>query len=362
MEKIFKILAVNPGSTSTKVAVYENSTPVGEYTIRHSNEELAPYHSVMEQLDFRREVILRTLAEAGVDIAALDIVIGRGGLLKPIPSGVYEVTDAVVADLAGSPKEHASNLGGLLAREIADRAGVKAYIADPVVVDELEDVARVTGLPGMRKVSIFHPLNQKAIARRYAAGEGRRYEDMNLIVAHMGGGISIGAHRRGRVVDVNNALDGEGPFSPERAMSLPMAAFAEMCFSGEYTLAEVKKLIAGKGGLVALLGTNNVSESVKRAESGDDYARLVLDAMSYQTAKSIGAAAAVLCGGVDAIILTGGVAYNPMITDYIARMTRFIAPVVVIPGEDELEALASNALRLLTGEARALDYSSEKLA
>lgn len=361
MEKVYRILVINPGSTSTKVGLFENMQPVAEFTARHSGEELAPYPSVMSQLDFRRDVILRKLEEMGVDLASMDIVMGRGGILRPIPSGVYEVDDAIVHDLENALKEHASNLGGLLAREIAGRAGVRAYITDPVVVDELDDVVRITGLPEIRKVSIFHPLNQKAVARRYAASVGRRYEDMNLIVSHLGGGVSIGAHRRGRVVDVNNALDGEGPFSPERTGTLPMASFAELCFSGKYTLAEVKRMIAGKGGFMALLGTNNVGGSIRKAKEGDEWAGQVVEAMSYQIGKSVGAAAAVLRGKVDAIILTGGVAYNPEVTDYIKDMTGFIAPVVVIPGEDELEALASNALRLLTGETRAKVYADEVL-
>jgi butyrate kinase len=267
----------------------------------------------------------------------------------------------MIGDLVHSPREHASNLGGLLAREIADRAGVGAYIADPVVVDELDDVVRITGIPEIRRVSIFHPLNQKAVARRYAASIGKRYEDLNLIVAHMGGGISIGAHLRGRVVDVNNALGGEGPFTPERAGSLPGEALAELCFSGKYTLPEVKRMLIGEGGLLALLGTNSVQEVVERARAGDERAREVLTAMSYQTGRWIGGAAAVLHGAVDAIILTGGIAFNTPVTDYITGMVSFIAPVVVIPGEDELEALAACALRLLTGETTARNYTDSIL-
>lgn len=359
--KIFRILVINPGSTSTKAAVYDGEEPVAVMSIPHSDEELARFPSVMSQLDYRLGLILDALGGAGVDVASLDIVMGRGGLLEPIPSGIYEVDAAVADALANAPKEHASNLGGLLAREIAAMAGVGAYIADPVVVDELDGVARMTGLPQIERISIFHALNHKAVARRYAARVGRRYEDMNLVVAHIGGGISVGAHRRGRVVDVNNALDGEGPFSPERAMSLPVGAFAELCFSGEYRLAEVKKMLVGRGGMVALLGTNSAKEAARRAAKGDERARQVLDAMSYQIGKSVGAAAAVLRGDVDAILLTGGIAHNAVVTDYISGMVSFIAPVEVIPGEDELEALASNALRLLRGETEASDYASSLL-
>jgi butyrate kinase len=356
MERKFRILVINPGSTSTKVAVYDGADAIATIKMAHSGEELAQFPNVLAQLDFRREAILSALEKAGIDITSLDIVMGRGGLLKPIPSGIYVVDEAMIHDLRCATREHASNLGGLLAREIADRAGVGAYIADPVVVDELDDVVRITGLPLFRRLSIFHPLNQKAVARRYAGSIGRRYEELNLIVAHLGGGISIGAHRKGRVVDVNNALGGEGPFSPERTGSLPAEALAELCFSGEYTLPEVKRMLVGEGGLLALLGTNSVQEVVKRIEAGDQRARQVLDAMSYQIGRWIGGAAAVLRGEVDAIILTGGIAYNAPVTDYITEMVSFIAPVVVIAGEDELKALASCALRLLTGEATAQKY------
>jgi butyrate kinase len=356
MEKKFRILVINPGSTSTKVAVYDGTEPQVTIKMAHTVEELAQFPGVLAQLDFRREVILAELAKAGIDLHSFDIVMGRGGLLKPIPSGIYEVGEAMIRDLRHATREHASNLGGLLARQIADLAGVGAYIADPVVVDELDDVVRVTGLPQIRRLSIFHPLNQKAVARRYAASIGRPYEELNLIVAHMGGGITIGTHRAGRVVDVNNGLGGEGPLSPERAGSLPAEALAELCFSGEYTLPEVKRMLVGRGGMMALLGTNSVQQVIERIEAGDQQARQVLDAMSYQTGRWIGGAAAVLHGKVDAIILTGGVAYNAPVTDYIKGMVSFIAPVVVIPGEDELEALASCALRLLKGEASAQKY------
>jgi butyrate kinase len=361
MEKKFRILVINPGSTSTKVAVYDGSEVITTIKMAHSKEELAPFPNVFAQLDYRREIIFTELAKAGIDIDSLDIVMGRGGLLQPIPSGIYEVDEAMIHDLRHATREHASNLGGLLAREIANRAGVGAYIADPVVVDELDDVARFTGLPQIKRLSIFHPLNQKAVARRYAASIGKRYEELNLIVAHMGGGITIGAHRQGRVVDVNNGLGGEGPLSPERAGSLPADALVDLCFSGDYTLPQIKRMLVGEGGLTALVGTTNVQELVERTEAGDEKAREALDAMSYQTGRWIGGAAAVLHGAVDAIILTGGVAYNKPVTDYIAEMVSFITPVVVIPGEDELEALASNALRLLTGKAIARDYKASIL-
>lgn len=355
--KKFKILAINPGSTSTKVAIYEGNDLLKELTLRHSSEDLKGFDSIMDQFAFRKEIIMDAVRQAGVDVASLDAIIGRGGLIKPIASGVYSVNDALKNDLKESKLgQHASNLGGLIAAEIAESIGVPAFIADPVVVDELQDVARISGRPEIERVSIFHALNQKAIARVYAERKGVPYESLNLIVAHMGGGISIGAHRKGEVIDVNNALSGEGPFSPERAGTLPAGQLAKMCFSGEYTLPQIKKMITGNGGLVAYLGTTHVGEITERAEKGDEKARLVRDAMSYTIGKSIGAMATVLCGEVDAILLTGGVAYNEPVNEYVERMVKFIAPVVIFPGENELEALAMNALRVLEGREQPKEY------
>lgn len=345
-----KILAINPGSTSTKVAIYEDRKEVAVLTLRHSSEELAKYPTIIDQFPFRRAIIVDAVEKAGYKITELDAVIGRGGLIKPIPSGAYEVNEHMIDDIRNRPAgHHASNLGALLARDIADEAGVRAFIADPVVVDEYQDVARISGLPELPRRSIFHALNQKAIARSYAESQGKEYEQMNLIVAHLGGGISVGAHQQGRVIDVNNALDGEGPFSPERAGTLPAGQFAELCFSGRYTLDQVKKLLCGAGGIVAHLGTNDMREVDKRVECGDEKAKLVLDAMSYTVGKAIGSMAAVLKGKIDAIILTGGIAHDTLVCDYIREMVSFIAEVVVMPGENELEALAENAFRVLEG-------------
>lgn len=353
-----KILAINPGSTSTKVAVYDDLTPVTELTLRHSVEELAPFDNVIDQFAFRKGIIVSALEQAGFDINSLDAVIGRGGLLKPIPSGVYDVNDAMREDmLACRYGEHASNLGGLIAYEIAQQlGGIPAFIADPVVVDELQDVARVTGRPELENISIFHALNQKAMARAYADRKGVKYEDLNLVVAHLGGGISVGAHRKGQIIDVNNALNGNGPFSPERSGSLPAWPLAQLCFSGKYTQEEVRRMITGKGGVVALLGTNNMMEVSERKAAGDKKAALVLDAMAYQIGKSIGAMAAVLHGKVDAIILTGGIAHDKELCAYVKEMTSFIAEFVAMPGENELEALAGNALRVLNKEQEPRKY------
>lgn len=346
----YKILTINPGSTSTKIAVFENETEIFSQTLRHTAEELSQYPTVASQFLFRKTIILSALNEAGIDRSSLHAIVGRGGLVKPIPSGIYEVNDNLAHDLENPVMgEHASNLGGLIARDIAKEIpGVKAYIADPVVVDELEPVARISGHPALNRVSIFHALNQKVIARTYAKEIGKKYEELNLIVAHMGGGISVGAHCKGRVIDVNNALDGDGPFSPERSGSLPTGALVETCYNGK-SKGEIKKMLKGQGGMVAYLGTNDVQAIVEKAVHDAHY-KLILEAMCYQTGKEIGAMAAVLHGKVDAILLTGGIAYGTTVTDYIAQMVHVIAPVKIYPGEDELRALAINGLMVLKGE------------
>lgn len=351
-EKRHKILVINPGSTSTKIAVFEQEEAVFIKNIKHSAEELKPFKSVTDQYAFRKEKILEELKLAEQDIYSLDCVMGRGGLTKPIPSGVYEVNEAMKNDMANSPiGEHASNLGGFIADDIAKEIkGVKAYIADPVVVDEMEPIARIAGHPDFERISIFHALNQKAIARRYARENGKKYEDLNLIVAHLGGGVSIGAHCKGRVIDVNNALNGDGPFSPERSGTLPSGQVAKLCFSGKYTYAEIKSMITGKGGFQAYLGTNNAFEVEQRSKEGDKLAQFISDAMAYQVAKDISALASVLKGNVDGIILTGGIAYNKQFCSFIDQMVSWIAPMKVFAGEDEMSALALNGLMVLKGE------------
>ena len=353
-----KILAINPGSTSTKIAVFEGDKQVFITTIRHSTEELSKYHSVASQFEFRKELILSELQKAGVDVASLAAIVGRGGLLRPIESGVYEVNANMKADLLSPDcREHASNLGALLADSIASGIkGARAFIADPVVVDELSDVARISGLPTCPRISIFHALNQKAVARRFAKEKGKKYEDLNLVIAHLGGGISVAAHEKGRVVDVNNALDGDGPFSPERAGSLPSGALRDICFSGKYTIDEVKKMLCGKGGLVAHTGNNDAQALETAAREGDPKAKLVQDAMCYNIGKWIAAMAAVLCGKVDGIILTGGIAHNKYLVEYVKKMVSFISPITVYPGEDEMAALSMNALMVLRGELKAKEY------
>ncbi len=351
-----RILSINPGSTSTKIAVYEDSNEVLNVTLRHSDEEIQKYPDIFSQYDFRKDIILDALKENNIEISSLAAVVGRGGLLKPIPGGTYNVTDALIEDVKkGVSGEHASNLGAILAKEIANIAGVNAYIVDPVVVDEVEDVARISGHPKLERKSIFHALNQKAVAYRYAKEIGKNYSDLNLIVAHMGGGVSIGAHKQGRVVDVNNALNGEGPFSPERTGSLPMLAFAKLAYSGEYTFDEIKKLITGKGGFVSYLGTND-GRVVEEMMKTDETAKIVFDAFCYQVGKEIGGISTVFNGKVDAIILTGGLAYSKAIQAKITEMVSWISDVVIYPGEDEMQALTEGALRVLNGEEKAKNY------
>lgn len=352
------ILVINPGSTSTKVAVFDNNKVVFQKNIKHPAEEIAKYAKITDQYEFRKNVILQELQTEGIRLEEIVIVMGRGGLIKHIPSGVYEVNERMKEDLRkGVNGEHASNLGGLIADDIAKTLpSAKAYIADPVVVDEMIDVARISGHPRFERVSIFHALNQKAIARTHANAQQRKYEEMNLIVAHLGGGISVGAHRKGKVIDVNQALDGEGPFSPERSGTLPAGALAKLCFSGEVTYEEVKKMITGQGGLCAYLGTNDALEVEKRVKAGDPKASLIYEAMAYQVAKEIGAMAVVLYGKVDAILLTGGIAYDKMFCDWIIEAVQFIAPVYVYPGEDEMKALAQNGLAVLKNEVTVKKY------
>ncbi|MBQ2374434.1 MAG: butyrate kinase [Alistipes sp.] len=352
----FGILAINTGSTSTKVAVYHDREVALELSFSHTAEQIAQFATVEDQLEWRRELILSSLAEHGVDIESLSTVIGRGGLLRPLESGVYEVSDAMCNELRNCTPQHASNFSAIISLAIARKIGVKAYIADPVVVDEFDEIAKLTGIKEIRRRSIFHALNQKATARLYASDIDRKYEELNLIVAHMGGGISVAAHRKGRVVDCNNALDGEGPIAPERAGSLPAGELVDLCFSGKYTHKEIRAMLSGKGGLISLTGNNSVKELVEKAEQGDAEIKLAIDLMVYGVIKNIGQMATVLRGDIDAIVLTGGIAHSKYITNAIIDSCRFLAPIAIYAGENELQSLAMNALRLLNGETEAKTY------
>ena len=352
-----KSLIINPGSTSTKIGVFEDENLLFEETLRHSTEEISQYETIVDQKDFRKKIITDLLASKNFDIHSLNVVVGRGGMLKPIPGGTYAVTDELLADLKkGVQGQHASNLGGILARELADSIGVPAYIVDPVVVDELMPIARYSGMPEIPRGSIFHALNQKAVAKRYAKEVGKPYESLRLIVVHMGGGVSVGAHEGGRVVDVFSAFDGDGAFSPERAGGVPCGALVKMCFSGKYTEKEVYSKLIGKGGFNAYLGTNDMRDVTKRANEGDEKAAEAKQAFLLQVAKDIGSMACVLNGRVDQIILTGGIAYGKDVCEVLKERTGWIAPVTVYPGEDELLALAQGAMRVMNGEEKVMEY------
>lgn len=353
--KNFTILTINPGSTSTKIGVFENEKLLFDLTLRHSSEELKPFKKMIDQYEFREKIILGALKENNVN--KLDAVVGRGGLLRPIEGGTYSVDAEMIKDLKEAKRgEHASNLGAILAYEIGKNYQAPSFIVDPVVVDEMHDIARISGMPELERISIFHALNQKAIARKAAEDLKKKYTDLNLILVHLGGGISVGAHEKGKIVDVNNALDGDGAFSPERSGSVPVGGLLKLAFSGNYTLEDLKKKITGHGGLVAYLGTNSGIEVNKMIDSGDKKALLTYQAMAYQVAKDIGAMATVLKGKVDAVVITGGIAYDKKFTGWIKERVEFIAQVLIYPGEDELLALCQGALRVLSGSETPKKY------
>ncbi len=354
------ILAINPGASSTKIAVYRTNKFIFLKTIRHDCDELTGFKRIIDQLDLRMKLVLKEVEDNHIPFEQVGMIIARGGLIRPIESGVYEVNEDMVNDLKeGVMGDHASNLGGLIAQELrALFTNAGAYIADPVVVDELQDLARISGHPKFPRTSIFHALNQKSTARTYAHSRGMEYEELNLIIAHLGSGVSVGAHKKGRVIDVNNGLDGEGPFGPERSGTLPTGALVRYCFESGKSLGEVKNMLAGNGGLFAYMGYKDAAKVEKLAREGNAKAKLIQDAMAYQISKEIGAMAAVLGGEVHAIILTGGIAHNPDLTSFVKEHTSFIAPVFIYPGEDEMRALAQNGALLLKGQIKAKQYTS----
>lgn len=347
---MFTILAINPGSTSTKIALYHDDHCSFTHTIEHHHEDLASFSAIVEQGDYRREAVLKALAEKGCNLQHISALVVRGGLLKPLAGGVYALNKKMVADLqAGRYGEHASNLGAILALPLAKELGIPAFTVDPVTVDEFIEPARYSGLQGIPRLSMSHALNMKAVARRAAAGLGKAYMDVNLVVAHLGSGISVSAHRRGKMIDVNNA-NNEGPFSLERCGTLPAVALIQLCYSGRYDLRQAVSLVTAKGGIFSYLGTKNFREVEKNALAGDIKTQRVVEAMVYQVAKEIGAMAAVLDGDVQRIILTGGMAHASLVTDPLTQKVSFIAPVLVMAGEEELAALALGALRVLRGQ------------
>ena len=344
-----KIFVINPGSTSTKLALYEDDKPVWVGGAHHPLDDLAKFAHVNEQFDYRKQFVHDMLAKADIPIQ-FDAVIARGGLLKPTPSGVYAINEQMKHDLIHAQMEHACNLGALIADELAEECHCPAYIADPEVADELMPEARLTGIPEIERISIFHALNSKAVSRRYAASIGKENEDLNLIVVHLGGGISVGAHRKGLVVDVNNALNGDGPFSTERAGTIPADQLVELCFSGRYSKRQLKKMLNGRGGLSAHLGVNDMITIAAKAEAGEEPFKSVLDSMFYTIAKEVGSRYIALKGKLDAIILTGGIAHSEYCINLLRPWIDYLAPIVVTPGEDEMGSLAYNAWCALKGE------------
>lgn len=353
------VLAINPGSTSTKVSVFQGQDEIKTKKLDHMLEELNKFDTITDQYEYRMDIILDWLQEEEILPSQLECVVGRGGLLKSMPSGTYKVTETMAEDLKiGVQGQHASNLGGLLARGIADREEIPSFIVDPVAVDEFHDVARISGQKAIERKSLVHALNIKAVCHRYAIENKTTVDKLNVIVAHLGGGITVSPILQGKIVDANNANQ-MGPFSPERAGGLPVGDVVKMCFSGEYTEAEMKKMIQGRGGLMSYLGTFDGREVIERIESGDEYAKLVYDAMAYQIGKEIGLCGPVLKGDIQGIILTGGLAYSQYLVDYIKDMVSFMAPVTVYPGEDEMMALNKGARRVLDGEENFKIYEEE---
>jgi butyrate kinase len=353
-----KILVINPGSTSTKIAVFSNRTQIYMISVKHEQEVLAKFDCIADQYEYRKSMVKDELIKAGIELKEIDIIVCRGGLLKPIMGGAYKVNEAMLRDIRNPMGEHESNLGGLIAYALVKEIGphVEAIIVDPTCIDEMEDVARISGMPEIPRKSFLHALNQRAAGRKFALDFGKKYEEVNIIVVHMGGGISVGAHRKGRIIDVNNGLNGDGPMSPERSGGLPVGQLVDLCFSGQYTKGEICKKIKGKGGLTAYLGTNDAIVIEQRISEGDEYARLIYSALSYQVAKEIGALSTVLKGEVDAILLTGGLAYSNMIVNEISERVAHLAPVKVYPGENEMEAMAANGFMALNHEIEVKEY------
>lgn len=352
-----RILAINPGATSTKIAVYEEEVLFFKKTVEHSAQDLTKFDSVFDQYEYRLDLILQALKEDNTELETLAAIVGRGGLLKPLAGGTYLVNEKMVDDLKKAERgEHASNLGAVIASNLANQLNIPAFIVDPVSVDEIEPVARISGLADFERISLSHALNMKAIARKAAKEMGKKYEELNLIIVHLGTGVSVSPHKKGKMIDVNNAK-ADGPFSPDRTGGLPLDQLIEMCFSGKYTYKEVKEKISGKGGLYSYFGTKDVREIEAMASNGDKKADIVLDALAYQVAKEVGAMATVLMGEVDKILLTGGIAYSQRIVNDIIKRIKFIGPIEVMPGEEELESLAFGALRVMRGEEKASTYN-----
>lgn len=348
----YNILTINPGSTSTKIALFKNNELEFEQVLRHPAEELNQFNKLIDQYEYRKEKIINFLEEKQVALQDLDAISCRGGLIGPIPSGTYTINESLFTRLS-TDVVHASNLAGIIGYNLSKELGIPSYITDPVTVDEMAPIAKVTGIPGIERKSKFHALNQKAIARRAAKQLNKKYEESNFIVVHIGGGISIGAHDQGKVVDVNNVIDGDGPMAPTRAGSIPVESMIDLCFSGKYTATELKEYVSQRAGLTDYLGTSDVRDVQDMMEQGNEQAKMLYEAMAYQICKNVGAMATVLKGKIDAIVVTGGVAYSKQFIRLLKERIDFLGEVMVIPGEEEMLALAEGALRVLTGEEEA---------
>ena len=356
----YRIFAINPGSTSTKIAMFENETQLFSSNISHKAEDLAVFTEMCEQLDYRYQIIENELAEQGISLHGVSAFVGRGGGVQTVRGGTYRVNEIMLEhSRIGVSGQHPSNLGALLADLFAGRYGGDVFVVNGPTVDEFQEVARITGLAGVYRSSIVHALNQKEVGIRYAAKTGRRYEELNLIITHIGGGVSVTAHRQGRMIDSNDIINGDGPLAPTRAGALPAVKLLRECFSGAYTEKQLYARITKNGGLVEHLGTSDAREVNRRIEAGDQYAKLIYDAMIYQIAKNIGACAAILRGVVDGIIITGGIAHDRYVVDCLKEQIGFLGKVAVMPGEFEMEALAAGALRVLCGQEKPLCYTGE---
>lgn len=359
-KKNFKILVINPGSTSTKIAVFENEKNIFQKNLEHSSQQLDKFTKMWDQYPFRKEIILKELKENNIDIETINCVVGRGGLVSPIPSGTYKIDQQMLEDVKAAARgEHASNLGAILAFSIANEMDIPSFIVDPPAVDEMAPIARISGISEIKRESLFHALNIKATARIAAQKINKNIDDCNFILVHLGGGITVCAMKKGKIVDLFNALT-EGPFTPERAGSLPTLPLVDLCFSGKYTKTEIKKMLVGKGGLVSYLGTNSAAVAEEMAEEGNQHAKLIYEAMGYQISKCVGAMAVVLKGKVDLIVITGGIARSDMLVDFIKENTKFIGKFFICPGENEMEALALGGLRVLRDEEEAKQYTKNR--
>lgn len=357
--KTYRVLAINPGSTSTKIAVFDNKEEVFSKTLQHKPEELSGFAELIDQFEFRKNIVEEALEENNIHVLTLNAIVGRGGLVHPVASGTYKVNDKMLADLKDKSlwgRTHASNLGAFIAKSIGDEFDIPSFIADPVTVDEMDDIARISGVPEIQRQSLFHALNIKSIARKSAEKIGKPLDKCNMIAVHMGGGVSVAAIRDGKIVDVNNALLGMGPFSPQRAGALPISGVINLCFSGKYTKEELEKKLVKNSGLIAYLGTDSGVDIENKIDEGNEKFEKIFRAFAYQISKEIGLCATVLKGDVDAIYLTGGLAYDKYLPKWIIERTKFIAPVLIFPGEGEMEALAQAGVRALSGEEAAKKY------